>query len=410
MALKKFWAIAYRDLVRNRRRSILTLLAVALGMMVLIMMSGFIVGAMAGALDQNIHLNTGHLQLRDDSYEIEKLSLLSRDLLQDSETLVAQAEALDEVQSAAPVLWTSGILSTIRESTGLKVTGLDPADAFHAPIRDGIVQGAYFTPDGRDELLLGKRLADDTNITVGQRVSLAVGNANGQPDEAVFTVVGLFNTGIPSFDQNTAILPLAKAQTFTGVGNRTSSIIVMLNDLQDTEKAAAALSQTSGVKVLTWQDLNSIMMELIEMAGSFYYIIYFIVILVVAVIIANTLLMSVFERTRETGILAALGMKGRQLMLLVLFESTILALAGIIFGQILGFAAVTYLSKVGITFSEDAMASVEGIAYGSKMYAEFAPDQAIILSIFMFVVVTLVSLYPAWYATRLDPVKALHTL
>jgi len=410
MALKKFWAIAYRDLVRNRRRSILTLLAVALGMMVLIMMSGFIVGAMAGALDQNIHLNTGHLQLRDDSYEIEKLSLLSRDLLQDSETLVAQAEALDEVQSAAPVLWTSGILSTIRESTGLKVTGLDPADAFHAPIRDGIVQGAYFTPDGRDELLLGERLAKDMNITAGQRVSLAVGNADGQPDEAVFTVVGLFNTGIPSFDQNTAILPLAKAQTFTGVGNRTSSIIVMLNDLQDTEKAAAALSQTSGVKVLTWQDLNSIMMELIEMAGSFYYIIYFIVILVVAVIIANTLLMSVFERTREMGILAALGMKGRQLMLLVLFESTILALAGIIFGQILGFAAVTYLSKVGITFSEDAMASVEGIAYGSKMYAEFAPDQAIILSIFMFVVVTLVSLYPAWYATRLDPVKALHTL
>ena len=134
------------------------------------------------------------------------------------------------------------------------------------------------------------------------------------------------------------------------------------------------------------------------------------VILVVAVLIANTLLMSVFERTREMGILAALGMKRRQVMLMFLFEATILALAGIAVGQVLGFAVVAYLARVGLGFSEDAMASIEGFAYGSRMYAEFAPGQAIILSLFMFIVVTLVSLYPAWYAARLEPVKALHSL
>jgi ABC-type lipoprotein release transport system permease subunit len=409
MAIRKFWAIAYRDLIRNRRRSLLTLLAVALGMMVLIMMSGFIAGAISGGLRDNIRLNTGHLQLREDSYEVEKLSLLSRDLLQDSEALVAQAEALKEVQSAAPVLWTSGVLSTIRESTGLKVTGIDPTDAFHAPVREGIVQGAYFTPEGRGELLLGKRLADDMNITVGQRVSLAVGNASGQPEEAVFRVVGLFNTGIPSYDQNTVIMPLARAQAFTGTGNRASSIIVMLDDQEDTEKVAAAL-KAPGIKILTWRDLNSLILEAVGTARAFYYVIYFIVILVVAVLIANTLLMSVFERTREMGILAALGMKRRQIMLMFLFEAIILALAGIALGLVLGFAVVAYLARVGLGFSEDAMASVEGFAYGSRMYAEFAPGEAIVLSLFMFVVVTLVSLYPAWYAARLEPVKALHTL
>jgi ABC-type lipoprotein release transport system permease subunit len=387
----------------------LTLLAVALGMMILIMMSGFIAGAFSGALRDNIRLNTGHLQLRADSYEVEKLSLLSKDLLQDSESLVAQTEALDEVQSAAPVLWTSGILSTIRESTGLSVTGIDLTDEFHAPIREGIVQGVYLTPDGRGEILLGERLADDMNITAGQRVSLAVGNANGQPQEAVFTVVGLFNTGIPNYDQNTIIMPLDRAQSFTGTGNRVSSIIVMLNDRVDTAKAAAAL-QAPGVKILTWQDLNAIILETVEMGMAFYYVIYLIVILVVAVLIANTLLMSVFERTREMGILAALGMKGRQIMLMFLLESTILALAGIAVGLVLGFAAVAYMSQIGFSFSEEAMASVEGFAYGSKIYAEFAPDQAVILSLFMLTVVTLVSLYPAWYAARLEPVKALHTL
>jgi ABC-type lipoprotein release transport system permease subunit len=409
MAIKKFWVMAYRDLIRNKRRTILTLLAVALGMMILILMSGFIAGMVAGGLRDNIRLNTGHLQLRDDSYEIEKLSLLSRDLLQDSDTLKAQAEALNEVRSAAPVLWSSGVLSTVRESAGLQVTGIDPADDFHAPVRDGIVAGEYLTADSRGQILIGKRLADDMDITAGQRVSLAMGGADGQVNEDIFTVAGLFNTGILNYDQNTVIMPLAQAQAFTNSGSRASSIIVMLNNEEDTTKVAAAL-QAPGLQLLTWEDLNAFLLTLMEQAGAFYYVLYIIVILVVAVLIANTLLMSVFERTREMGILASLGMKGRQIMLLVLFEAVILALLGVAAGVVLGAGVVAYLARVGIEFSPDAMAAVEGAALGAKMYPAFAPGDAITLSLLMFFIVSLVSIYPAWYAARMEPVKALHAL
>ncbi len=409
MAIKKFWVIAYRDLIRNRRRTILTLLAVALGMMILIMMSGLIAGMVAGGLRDNIRLNTGHIQLRDESYEIEKLSLLSRDLLQDSDGLIAQIEALEEVQSAAPVLWSSGILSTVRESAGLAVTGIDPADDFHAPVRDGIVAGEYLTADDRGQILIGQRLADDMDITVGQRVSLAMGGADGQVDESIFTVAGLFNTGIINYDQNTVIMPLAQAQAFSNSGSRASSIVVMLNDQEDTAKVAAAL-QAPGIQVLTWEDLNAILLTLMETAGAFYYVLYIIVILVVAVLIANTLLMSVFERTRELGILASLGMKGRQIMLMVLFEAVILALLGVAAGLILGAAVVAYLARVGIEFSADAMGTIEGMALGSRMYPAFAPGDAITLSLLMFFIVSLVSIYPAWYAARMEPIKALHAL
>ena len=409
MAIKTFWVIAYRDLIRNRRRTILTLFAVALGMMILIMMSGLIAGLVAGSLRDNIRLNTGHLQLRDDSYEIEKLSLLSRDLLQDSDGLVAQAEALSEVQSAAPVLWSSGVLSTVRESAGLAVTGIDPADDFHAPVRDGIVAGEYITADDRGQILIGKRLADDMDITVGQRVSLAMGGADGQVDEGIFTVAGLFNTGIINYDQNTVIMPLAQAQAFSNSGSRASSIIVMLNDVEDTAKVAAAL-EAPGIQVLTWEDLNGLLLTLMETAGAFYYVLYIIVILVVAVLIANTLLMSVFERTRELGILASLGMKGRQIMLMVLFEAVILALLGVAAGLVLGAGVVAYLAEVGIEFSSDAMGAVEGMALGTKMYPAFDAGDAITLSLLMFFIVSLVSIYPAWYAARMEPVKALHAL
>jgi ABC-type lipoprotein release transport system permease subunit len=409
MAIKKFWVIAYRDLIRNKRRTLLTLLAVALGMMILIMMSGLVSGIIAGGVRDNIRLNTGHIQLRDESYEIEKLSLLSRDLLQDSAGLKSQAEALSEVQSAAPVLWSSGVLSTVRESAGLQVTGIDPADDFHAPVRDGIVAGEYLTADSRGQILIGKRLADDMGITAGQRVSLTMGGADGQINEDIFTVAGLFNTGILSYDQNTVIMPLAQAQAFSNSGNRASSIIVMLNNEEDTAKVAAAL-QAPGIQILTWEDLNALLLTLMEQAGAFYYVLYIIVILVVAVLIANTLLMSVFERTREVGILASLGMKGRQIMLMVLFEALILALLGVAAGLLLGAGVVAYLARVGIEFSADAMGAVEGMALGAKMYPAFAPGDAITLSLLMFFIVSLVSLYPAWYASRMEPVKALHAL
>jgi len=409
MAIKKFWVIAYRDLIRNKRRTLLTLLAVALGMMILIMMSGLIAGAVAGGVRNNIRLNTGHIQLREESYEIEKLSLLSRDLLQDSDALKVQAEALGEVQSAAPVLWSSGVLSTVRESAGLAVTGIDPADDFHAPVRDGIVAGDYLTADGRGQILIGKRLADDMGITAGQRVSLAMGGADGQVNEDIFTVVGLFNTGILNYDQSTVIMPLAQAQAFSNSGSRASSLIVMLNNEEDTAKVAAAL-QTPGIQVLTWEDLNALLLTLMEQVGGFYYVLYIIVILVVAVLIANTLLMSVFERTREVGILASLGMKGRQIMLMVLFEAVILALLGVAAGLVLGAGVVAYLARVGIEFSADAMGAVEGMALGAKMYPAFAPGEAITLSLLMFFIVSLVSLYPAWYASRMEPVEALHAL
>ena len=409
MAIKKFWVIAYRDLIRNKRRTFLTLIAVALGMMILIMMSGLIAGIIAGGLRDNIRLNTGHIQLRDDSYEIERLSLLSRDLLQNSDALKAQAEALSEVQSAAPVLWSSGVLSTVRESAGLQVTGIDPADDFHAPVRNGIVAGEYLSADSRGQILIGKRLADDMDITVGQRVSLAMGDSAGQVNEDIFTVAGLFNTGFINYDQNTVIMPLAQAQAFTNSGDRASSVIIMLNDQADTAKVAAAL-QAPGIQVLTWEDLNAILLTLMEQTGGFYYVLYIIVILVVAVLIANTLLMSVFERTREMGILASLGMKGRQIMLMVLFEAVILALIGVVVGLVLGGGLTAYLGRVGIEFSADAMGSVEGMALGAKMYPAFAPGEAITLSLLMFFIVSLVSIYPAWYAARMEPVKALHAL
>lgn len=409
MAIKRFFSIAYRNLARNGRRTVLTALAVALGLMVVFAMASLIDGMLKTMVADGIRITTGHLQIRNANYADNEGSLLSQDLLHDGEGWAARAEALPEVASAAPVLWSGGLLNTPRESVGIQILGIDTEDAFHQPIRDGIIAGEYLQNDARGEILVGKMLADQMEISVGQRVSLAASNANGQGQEDVFTVVGLVDTGFPGIDQNRVILPLAQAQSYSGVGNRFSSLIVMLHDGEDAEAVAAALAEP-GTQAFTWRELNSLITESVELGMVFYYVLYAIVFLAVAVLIANTLLMSVFARAREIGILGSLGMNRRQITLLFVIEGGLLAILGIIFGWILGLGLVAYMTYVGISIPAETVAMVEGFTMGTTIYGGFAFGDFTILSVMLLVIVSLVSLYPAWYAARMEPVEALHAL
>ena len=408
MTWPKLWVIAYRDLLRNRRRSFLTLLAVALGLALLILMSGYIAGVVDDALQNSIRLQTGHVQLRAPSYAAEQLSLAWKDLLAEPETLAAQAQALDGVQAATPVLWAGGILNTADETVGLKIYGIDVNSAFYAPIRETLGAGAFLAADDRSGVLMGQRLADSLGLSVDDKVNLTVINANGQPDTASFTLRGLFATGVPTYDENAVFMPLAKAQAFTGANNRASAVVILLQNQDTAEQVAAALA-TPAVTALTWTQLNQVFLETMATSMSFYVIMDFIVMLIVAVLIANTLLMAVFERVREMGILAALGMKGRQIMGMFLFEAAILALAGIAVGIGLGVAGVIYLATNGIPLGE-AAAVADNIALSSTIYTRLEWPAVLSLSAWTLVITLVAALYPAWFAARMEPVKALHAL
>ncbi len=409
MAFGKLWQIAYRDLGRNRRRSFFTLVAVAVGLALLIFINGLIAGVMHDAVENNIRLRTGHVQLRAPSYEEEKSSLEWQDLLDNGEDLAAKAQALPQVASAAPVLWAIGILNTAEDTTNLQVYGIDVTSDFYAPVRDGLVAGEFLAADDRSGILLGKRLADSMGLQPGSKVSLTLIDADGQPQEQIYTVRGLFRSGAVSYDENSVFLPLAKAQAVTNTAGRASAVTILLHNQEDAEAVAATLAAPD-VKALTWTELNQTFLQTMEVGLRFYLILDFIVMLVVAVVIANTLLMAVFERVREMGILAALGMKGRQIMGMFLLEAATLGLLGIVVGIVLGTAIVLYMTNHGIYMGEDVAGSVENIQLGATMYTRLVPTTIANLSLATLVVILLGSLYPAWFAARLEPAQALHSL
>jgi ABC-type lipoprotein release transport system permease subunit len=408
MALGKLWTIAYRDLGRNRRRSLFTVLAVAVGLALLIFINGLIAGVVADALENSIRLQTGHVQLRAATYDEDKVSLQWQDLLDNGEELAAEARALPQVASASPVLWATGIVNTIDDSANVRVFGIDVASDFYAPVRAGLTAGEFLAADDRSGVLFGERLADSLGLAVGDNISLTLLDADGQPQEQIYTVRGLFDTGAVSYDESAAFLPLAKAQAVTNTGGRASAVTILLHEREDAAAVAATLG-TGGVTALTWRELNQVFLQTMDTAMSFYTVMDFIVMLVVAVVIANTLLMAVFERVREMGILAALGMRGGQIMQMFLLEAMLLGLGGIVAGVLLGSAIVIFMSTNGIPIGAEVAATAETIALGTTMYTQFVPSTIANLSLATLVIIVLASLYPAWFAARLEPVQALHT-
>jgi len=409
MALRKIWVIAVRDLGRNRRRSGLTILAVTLGLTLLVLMSGLIAGIFNSMIANSILLNSGHVQVRAEDYVVERPSLEWEDLLGNSTELQEAVSGIVGVETAAPVLWAGGFINTADEMIGVAVTGIDPGSSFHDPIQKGLVAGEYLDAGDREGVLVGVKLAEELGLRPGSKISLLVNTSDGDTDEDIFTVRGVYSTGIVNFDSGTVYMPLPKAQSITGAGDRISALILLTRDAGTAKPVAAAL-RAPGYSVVTWEDMNALILQAIDQGMVFYYLIYGIVILVVAVLIANTLLMSVFERTRELGILAALGMKGRQITAMILLEAGSLALLGIAGGIILGSLLVWYLSFNGIPIGDDVASMVQGIAYPSVFFARFAPRDTFVLSLAMLVIVLLGALYPARFASRLEPVEALHAL
>jgi len=397
--------IAYRDLNSNRRRSLLTALAIGLGVGLLVIMSGIIEGEIQDSLDASIRLQSGHLQIRDASFKEDRLSLIWDDLLPDSQAWIEHLQNNNQVQVATPILWSSGILSIHEESANVKVSGIEPMSPAYAPYRDGLVAGEFITSDDRSGILIGKRLADSLGITAGQEVNLVVSTSNGEPDEARFTIRGVYNTGFPGIDETTIFMSLSKAQAFTRTEGHVSTIFVLLKDRAMADAIAENL-HTPEVSVLTWRKFNELMLQTMNMADTYIYIFYLIVLAVAATVIVNTLLMAVFERTREIGILSAIGMKAREIMAMFLLQAGLLGITGTLFGIVLGTLGVAYFMKNGIFIGD---IGTTGILFGERIYARFTINETIYISLIGLVTTLLAGVYPASLAARMEPTEALRS-
>jgi ABC-type lipoprotein release transport system permease subunit len=399
----QYLKLAVRDLTRNVRRSLLSALALGLGLGLLLLMAAVIRGEMRDAMENSIKLQSGHIQIRLESYDEDKTSLEWKDLIENPQRIVDQVSSLPEVKVATPRLFANGIVVSGDTSTGVQIVGIDPTSTANKPYLDGMRTGSFLTSEDRDGLLIGETLADKLDIQSGDSIQLLANTSDGDVNEQTFTVRGIFSTKVPSFDEGTIFLPLAKAQSITNTQDHASAIFMLLNDREQTDAVVSKI-QTSQYKIQTWKSMNSLLDQTQALSDAYMSVLYLIVLGVTATVVVNALIMSVFERTREIGILSAIGMRSSSIMAMFLTESAVLALGGIIIGLILGFLFNLYSTQVGFYIGN---LGVSGISLGERIYGYVVAKDVITLTITALVVTLIASFYPAILAAQMQPVDAL---
>lgn len=400
--------MSLRNLARNKRRSALSVIAIAVGTALLLFMSATIRGEMRGALDLTINLRTGHLQIHTEDYKDENMSLKRKDMIEAPLDISSQIENIPQVKAASPRLNASAIIAFKNETIGVQIVGIDPQSATNAIYREGMVAGEYLTPDDREGVLIGLPLAESLELGPGDTIDLIVNTSGGDTDEQNFIIRGVYTTDSPGYDKATIFMPLEKTQTITRTENFASMIYILLHNMEDTAVVKDAI-QVPGYVVEDWEELNKLLIIVEQLSNAMMFFFNLMVLGVTSTVIMNTLLMAVYERTREMGILGALGMKARQVKALFLSEATLLAIGGVIIGMIIGVPLVLYYAQAGFFIGDMGISANSSFMLGNSIYPYPTVGDAISVSVAALLITILSGYYPASQASRLEPVEALHS-
>lgn len=400
--------MSLRNLGRNKRRSVLSAFAIAVGTALLLFMSATIRGEMRGSLDLTINLRTGHLQIHTEDYKDENMSLKRVDMIEAPLDISSQIENISQVKAASPRLNISGIIAYKNETIGVQILGIDPPSATNAMYKEGLVFGEFLAPDDREGVLIGLPLAESLNLNPGDSIDLILNTSEGDTDEQRFIVRGVYTTNTPGYDKATILMPLEKAQTISRTENYASMIYILLHDADDTAAVKAAIN-APGYVIEDWEELNKLIILVEQLSNAMMFFFNLMVLGVTSTVIMNTLLMAVYERTREMGILGALGMKGKQIRSLFLTEATLLAIGGVVIGMAIGVPLVLYYAQAGLVVGDVGISANSSFMFGTSIYPYPTVGDVISVSFAALLITILSGYYPASQASKLEPVEALHT-
>lgn len=403
--------MAWRNVWRNPRRSLLTMGAIAFACVLLIFMLSLQFGAYETMINASLRIRTGHLQIQAAGYH-EKQQM--RDTVDRPGEINALLNDISGIRATTMRGNGFALVSSNDRSVGIFISGVDPLNEPRVTaMADWIRSGDWFSAAAGLEAVLGHLLARRLNVTVGDELTLLGQGRDGSIAAGMVTVRGIFSSGIDAVDRDTMVMPLTAFQDLFAMGESVHEIVVVAALLEDAapiqQKVRARLpSRASGgpLRVLDWKTLNPGLMDSIAMDLSMGVIMYGVLIIVVAFSIFNTFLMVIFERTREFGVLMALGTTPGRLVRLVLGESLWIALVGVAAGVAAGTLLTGYFQAHGIdlTGGSDLLAQ-----YGMSgmMYPRLSMISVSAGPLTVLLITFLAALFPAFRVSRLKPVAAI---
>ncbi len=396
--------IAWRNLWRNRVRSAIVLTSIVVGVTALVFTDALTWGMVRQMLDNRVAMHVGHLQVHAVGFRDDP----SLDRVIGDPMLVDLAAARDTTIVASSFrVTTFGLAGSAYNTAGAAIIGVDPAREQHVTsIARSVVEGDYLSGDRR-EILVSRRIAGRLRVTVGDKVVLTASRTDGSVGTDVFRICGLYTTFDSQFDATHMFITLGAAQGMLGMGKAVTGLVALVRSPERADVAAAELQTRlpGGLEAVSYRTLLPLIVMQIEMYSQMSWIIYLIVGIAMMFGIINVMLMSVYERIREFGVMMSIGMANASVFRMVMFEAFLIGAFGSVVGLVLSWGITYPFAINGIDLGSFASGFSQ---YGVSriIYPHFAPIMVINVLAVVPAVVMVGAVYPAFRAVRLKPVEA----
>jgi ABC-type lipoprotein release transport system permease subunit len=399
--------LAWRNIWRNKLRTSILLGAMVFGLISVIAMIGFMNSFYTNMIDNTIKWQTSHVKIHDVRYPDDpdiNFTIANFDLL--SKTLNQQSN----INAWTSRFLVNGMIASARSTRGVTINGIDLATEV-TPLSSKVIAGEWMDENGRNPIMVSKKTSERLNLRVGSKVVLTFSDGAGEVTGAAFRVRGIFQTASSAMDDSNVYVRkdnLRKISNVVGI----HEVAIMFDDIDDAKPFISFLQQQFSKEVSAtwiirdWQTLNPVLKTMMDSAGAFNAVFLVIFVIAMAFGIVNILLMSVFERTREFGVLMAVGMSKNKIRSVIILESALMGLCGTTLG-LFGAIMLEYsLAKTGIDLNSfgDSLQGfgIDTMLYPSVSFGEYASAFSAVM-----LAVLLSGLYPAHKILQQQPADAM---
>lgn len=401
--------LAWRNMWRNWRRTAIAMVAIILGVILLLFFDGVLKGSDQALFSNAVRLYGGNIQVHAPGFK-EKMHQMPMLPLENTNAVVQAAGDHPLVTVAAKRINTAGLISSKEGAYPVTITGIEPT--LEAPISlyaENIGEGRFLLDDEGDAIVIGKGLADMLGVDVTDRVTLLGRSKKETMRQRTMTIVGIYDLGVTEAEKQAVFVTLPEAQSLYNLRNAETEVAVSLKSIgQEKEVVTALKTALPTYEIDSWETLRPELRETMQTKLAFSSFFGLFVIIIASIGILNIQLMAVFERTREMGVLAALGMKGRQITTLFLIEGTLIGVVGAVIGSVVAMGLLAWIGSVGIDLSMMSDMGEISALMGSRLYPFVPPATYLNRGITVAIITALASIYPAWQASRKEPAEALH--
>jgi putative ABC transport system permease protein len=398
--------MAWRNIWRNKMRSIVIMLSIAIGLLAGIAVLALYKGMMKSRVRTVIDAEVGHLQLHDRNF---KKDYSPEFIITNGDKILNLITSLPEIKMAAPRSITNGMLATATGSAGVQINGVIPELEYEASqLKKKIIEGNEFDSTKKNEIMIGKKLATKMKLKTGSKLVLTFTDTSGNMVAGAFRVAAVYQSDNGPLDERNVYVTMKDLNDLLNTGNAFHEIVVVLKNDEDIKIVQQKLKRVCPLLTIeTWKEISPETDLLVNTTNQYSYIIMIIIMFALAFGIINTMLMAILERTREIGMMVALGTNKLKIFLLVLLETFFLTLAGAPIGILTGWLLTRYYNIHGLNLSGLGREMMSSFGFNAMIYPEFPADK--LTGVLLIVVATaLVScLFPAIKALKMQPVEAL---